>query len=299
MITANFPEGYKEITVPGLYQWDENQVLRVYGISGLAPVVQAHFCDKSCWEAIVYNAIKSEDGTYYDINIPNSLLENTHDINCFIYGIASGTTPCKHSERVIHLPVAPRKKPEDFISTPDTATVGKIDEIYSKMTGLQESTLSQIEANTATGTANSLSIASLNDALTSVITGKTPVPKATEAANVPGVDKYEDVEIVTKTNQTAGSILANNITDKDVLEITFAADVYSLDGYYVQTVDMTPGYATLFGVCSVDSGTTASDDKVRLLVFRLKIDGDNSLIIESKNYTNAGYIAKIRRRIRS
>lgn len=117
-----FQEGYDEVTVEPIYQWDYGRKLRISGLD-LPLAVQVHFCDKSCDKAIIHIAYKHDD--YWEVPIPNALLQNSYGIQAYIYltDEASGKTT-----KTIHIPITARTKPADFISEPDPTAEEKINE---------------------------------------------------------------------------------------------------------------------------------------------------------------------------
>lgn len=105
---------YKYTTSNPVYQWDYGQKLIMYGLDTTNEVIQVHFTDNSCKRTIVILASKSAD--YYQVSIPDGLLENCFHINAYIYLI---TDDSGYTTHLISLPVIARKKPEGFISQDD------------------------------------------------------------------------------------------------------------------------------------------------------------------------------------
>lgn len=161
MIIADFTKGYDEIITNKLVQWDYGQKLRIYGLNNLSEVIEVHFCDNTCEKAIVRTASKF-DGGYYEVGIPDSLIENKYDINAFVYitgyevspevnSKAIGTyyivsndiftpvilpdnyvedetyyTICGQTIKKIKIPVDQRKQPEDYVDLPDPTNEAKL-----------------------------------------------------------------------------------------------------------------------------------------------------------------------------
>lgn len=107
-------------TIDPLYQWDKNQVLQIYGLS-LPSIPEIHFSNKTMNNAIVKQASMDKAGVV-SVDIPNSLLEQSHDIIVYICTYEGDAFKCLYK---MIIPVHSKKKPDDYITPPDD------DEIYS------------------------------------------------------------------------------------------------------------------------------------------------------------------------
>lgn len=107
-------------TIDPLYQWDKNQVLQIYGLS-LPSIPEIHFSNKTMNNAIVKQASMDKAGVV-SVDIPNSLLEQSHDIIVYICTYEGDAFKCLYK---MIIPVNPKKKPDDYITPPDD------EEIYS------------------------------------------------------------------------------------------------------------------------------------------------------------------------
>lgn len=108
-------------TIDPLYQWDKNQVLQIYGLS-LPTIPEIHFSNKTMNNAIVKQASMDKAGVV-SVDIPNSLLEQSHDILVYICTYEGDALQCLYK---MVIPVHPKKKPDDYITPPDNT-----DEVYS------------------------------------------------------------------------------------------------------------------------------------------------------------------------
>lgn len=111
MIEVTFINDYKYSTSSPVYQWDYGQKLIMYGLDTTNDVIQVHFTDNSCERTIV--RLASKNANYYQISIPDGLLENSFPINAYIYLLTNDSGNTTHQ---ISIPVIARKKPEGFAS---------------------------------------------------------------------------------------------------------------------------------------------------------------------------------------
>lgn len=230
MIDVIFPAGYKEIIAPQLTQWDYGQTLRIYGLD-LPQIVQVHFCDKSCNEAIVRLGNFVDDHT--EVAIPDKLLENAYDNHAFIFvtsyeqavGVNAQTTgtyyiksgevytavtlpedyvagttyyrPCGKTVYKITIPVVARTKPENFIDplTPDEITM--LQEMINAVNG----TLDDIEALYE----ETLTIPELQEMIKETkVNDATQADSATNAINAINANNVNSLEIQRDTNGVLG-----------------------------------------------------------------------------------------------
>ncbi len=124
MVEVTFINDYKYTTSNPVYQWDYGQKLNIYGIDSTDEVIQVHFADNSCERTIVRLASKNAD--YYQVSIPDGLLENSFPINAYIYLI---TDDSGYTTHLISIPVIARKKPEGFTSHDDPVIRTQIEQL--------------------------------------------------------------------------------------------------------------------------------------------------------------------------
>ena len=124
MIQVIFINGSKEATSTPLHQWDYGQKMKIYGLDVTDEVIQVHFCDRSCQRTTVRLATKYND--YYQVAIPDGLLENHYSINAFVFVVASDSGTTTHH---ITIPVIARKKPEGFVSQDDPTIQSQVNQL--------------------------------------------------------------------------------------------------------------------------------------------------------------------------
>ena len=90
MIQVAFLNESKEAASSPIYQWDYGRWLLIYGLETNEATIQVHFYDRSCERAIVKLAtycvtdeVNNVD-VYYNVQIPDGLLENSYLINAFM-----------------------------------------------------------------------------------------------------------------------------------------------------------------------------------------------------------------------
>lgn len=111
MLEAIFNDIVNTVTVTGLTQWDRGRKLRIKGLS-LPETIQVHFADKINTEAVIMVGVKEKD--YTVVEIPNIMLETTHDIYAWVY--LTNENMGKTIKTII-LKIENRAKPQDFVST--------------------------------------------------------------------------------------------------------------------------------------------------------------------------------------
>ena len=131
MIVANFIDGFDEITSSKLHQWDYGQKLYIYGLTNIPEIVEVHFCDKTCDKTLVRIANKVDE--HLEVAIPDTLLENEFSINAFIY-LKSPTEG--ETVKTIHIPVIPRKEPNEFVCPSDPTVDDKLTELLNDIAQL-------------------------------------------------------------------------------------------------------------------------------------------------------------------
>lgn len=111
MIEVTFINDYKYSTSSPVYQWNYGQKFIMYGLDTTNDVIQVHFTDNLCERTIV--RLASKYANYYQVSIPDGLLENCFPINAYIYLITDDSGETTHQ---ISIPVIAKKKPEGFTS---------------------------------------------------------------------------------------------------------------------------------------------------------------------------------------
>lgn len=96
-------------TIESLYQWDLNQVLKIYGLS-LPSTPEIHFTNDAMDKAIVKQATMNSAGII-TVDIPNSLLQKPYKIMVYVC-IYDGDT--FESLYKLEIPVKARSKPADY-----------------------------------------------------------------------------------------------------------------------------------------------------------------------------------------
>ena len=96
-------------TVESLYQWDLNQVFKVYGLS-LATIPEIHFTNDAMDRAIVRQATMDDAGVI-TAEIPNSLLQKPYTIKAYICTYEGDTFESLYS---LTIPIKARTKPADY-----------------------------------------------------------------------------------------------------------------------------------------------------------------------------------------
>lgn len=110
MLEAIFSDGVNVVTVTGLTQWDKGRKLYIKGLD-LPPLVEVHFADKI--NTVAIRMIGAQEYNYTVVEIPNIVLENTHDIHAWVYVIDGNQ---EKTVRNIYLKVEKRAKPQDHVS---------------------------------------------------------------------------------------------------------------------------------------------------------------------------------------
>ena len=110
MIEAIFQGGVNYVTLSGLVQWDYGQKLKIQGLD-FPEVCEVHFSNNVEKEAIVMVGVKTDD--YIIVDIPDVLLQKSHDITAFIYFVENDSG---ETVKAVILKVDPRVKPSDYIS---------------------------------------------------------------------------------------------------------------------------------------------------------------------------------------
>ena len=125
IITADFSGVKPTVTTESLYQWDTGQRLKICGLNNIDENTQVHFANAYMIRAIV------KEGTYSDgelvVDIPNEVLRygNATPVKAWVY--INSDTEGRYTIRTAHIPVIPRKCPNDYVSTEDPDAQGIIE----------------------------------------------------------------------------------------------------------------------------------------------------------------------------
>lgn len=92
-----------------LYQWDNNQTMKVSGVD-MPPVPVFHFCNRLSNLALVVSPTVS--GSDLIVKIPNILLQQAEPIIAYLYQDTEDDG--YRTMHTIHIPVIPRPKPDDY-----------------------------------------------------------------------------------------------------------------------------------------------------------------------------------------
>lgn len=95
--------------VDSLYQWDNNQVLEIQGLS-LPTIPEIHFTNDAMDKAIVRQATMDDKGII-TVEIPNSLLQKPYKITAYVCIYEDETFKSLYK---LEIPVKARKKPMDY-----------------------------------------------------------------------------------------------------------------------------------------------------------------------------------------
>lgn len=98
----------KNCTTDPLFQWDTNQILRIFGLS-LPVVPEVHFSHDTAEQAIVQRATMNAAGVV-DVLIPNTLLQHDSDVIAYVCTEQGGTFQSLYK---ITIPVIGRAQPGD------------------------------------------------------------------------------------------------------------------------------------------------------------------------------------------
>ena len=100
---------YGNYTTDSVYQWDQNQTLRITG-ENVDEITAIHFCNKKCDTAIVVSVVRDDEGV--TASIPNLLLEAPYDVIAYVHTIDDNQAK---TIEIISIPVIKRVKPDDYI----------------------------------------------------------------------------------------------------------------------------------------------------------------------------------------
>lgn len=100
---------YGNYTTDSVYQWDQNQTLRITG-ENVDEITAIHFCNKKCDTAIVVGVARNDEEII--AQIPNSLLEEPYDVIAYVHTIDDNQAK---TIEIISIPVIKRVKPDDYI----------------------------------------------------------------------------------------------------------------------------------------------------------------------------------------
>lgn len=143
LITATFTNGLDEVTAIGLTQWDYGQKLQIIGLT-LPATFQVHFACKRANEAVV--RLGTNSGGVGTVAIPDGLLEQDTPIAAWIYIVGEGSG---ETIKAVRLPILPRKKPQEFISTVTPSEQTMLENFLSDVNEAMTNTINTLTAHVA------------------------------------------------------------------------------------------------------------------------------------------------------
>lgn len=196
-------------TVDSLYQWDVNQVLKIYGLS-LSSIPEIHFTNGAMDRAIVRQATMSSAGVI-SVGIPNSLLQKPYKITAFICVYDGDTFESLYK---IVIPVEARNRPADY-TIEDTdgevysfkALENKIENLIVTLTANTEATVESVNEKCDATVAQ---VKASNEALESAVADKCDetVAAVGETCNAAVAQVNETREAMqTETEEALGSMV--------------------------------------------------------------------------------------------
>lgn len=139
----------KSYTVEPLYQWDQNQVLEIRGLS-LARVPEIHFATAAMSRAIVRQA-SMDAGGVLRVNVPNSLLQKSYTIKVYICTYTGDTFETLYK---LEIPVKERAKPEGYSFEDDVGEIYSFEELENMVYNTEHELRAQYAEFTAQTNAN-------------------------------------------------------------------------------------------------------------------------------------------------
>ena len=168
MTNVNVTVTKDRYTVDRVYQWDKDQVLKIYGLS-LASIPGIHFANGVMERAIVRQATMDSAGVI-TADIPNSLLQSASKITAYVCAFEGDTFETLYA---IEIPVEGRKRPSDYTLEVTDEEVYSFNALENKI----NNALVAMQGETRTAT----QLARESVALTSSL--KNSITAATAAAN--------------------------------------------------------------------------------------------------------------------
>ena len=190
-------------TADPLYQWDNNQVLEIRGLS-LAFVPEIHFVNDNMDRAIVRQARKDGAGVI-TVDVPNSLLQKAGKLTVYVCGYAGGSFKTFYK---LELVVKARVKPSDYTLEDDP-------EVYSfnELENLFTNSLYELEEIARAAVDNTK--ASANSANTAIVS----VNSARQAAEDSARAASEAADHAREASEAAAEEVKNAILKSEITEV--------------------------------------------------------------------------------
>ena len=201
MLEAIFPAGINEITVEGLTQWDRGQILRV-SFPDMPTIYQVHFAFKGGREALIVHVL--DGATSNDVEIPDELLMQPHDLIAYVYLI--GSDGSGETVKTVNLPLERRAKPEDYTSDLTPTQAERIDAMLAE---IHEQANSAVETAEDANTKATNAVNTANAAANTASGAKTAAESASSAAE----NSATAASTAQRAAENAAAAAANSATD--------------------------------------------------------------------------------------
>ena len=230
IITADFSGEKPTVTTESLYQWDIGQRLKICGLSGIDESTQVHFANVYMNRAIVKEGIYSDGELVVDI--PNEVLQygNATPVKAWVY--INSDTEGRYTIRTAHIPVTPRKCPNDYVSPEDPDAQGIIEQAVELLENYERDITGKVSKPIASpnGTNGQL-LRTLGDGTTEWVNAGLP----TDAQTVTAVSEWLDDHPEATTTVEDGAVTAAKIGSGAVTAAKLGSDVNTiLDGKVIK-----------------------------------------------------------------
>ena len=230
IITADFSGVKPTVTTESLYQWDIGQRLKICGLNNIDENTQVHFANAYMIRAIV------KEGTYSDgelvVDIPNEVLQygNATPVKAWVY--INSDTEGRYTIRTAHIPVIPRKCPNDYVSTEDPDAQGIIEQAVELLENYERDITGKVSKpiSSPNGTNGQL-LRSLGDGNTEWVNAGLP----TDAQTATAVSEWLDDHPEATTTVEDGAVTTEKLGSGAVTAAKLGSDVNTiLDGKVIK-----------------------------------------------------------------
>jgi hypothetical protein len=230
IITADFSGEKPTVTTESLYQWDTGQRLKICGLNNIDENTQVHFANAYMIRAIV------KEGTYSDgelvVDIPNEVLRygNATPVKAWVY--INSDTEGRYTIRTAHIPVIPRKCPNDYVSTEDPDAQGIIEHAVELLENYEADIAGKVSKpiSSPNGTNGQL-LRSLGDGNTEWVNAGLP----TDAQTATAVSEWLDDHPEATTTVEDGAVTTEKLGSGAVTAAKLGSDVNTiLDGKVIK-----------------------------------------------------------------
>ena len=230
IITADFSGVKPTVTTESLYQWDTGQRLKICGLNNIDENTQVHFANAYMIRAIV------KEGTYSDgelvVDIPNEVLRygNATPVKAWVY--INSDTEGRYTIRTAHIPVIPRKCPNDYVSTEDPDAQGIIEHAVELLENYETDIAGKVSKpiSSPNGTNGQL-LRSLGDGNTEWVNAGLP----TDAQTATAVSEWLDDHPEATTTVEDGAVTTEKLGSGAVTAAKLGSDVNTiLDGKVIK-----------------------------------------------------------------